>query len=68
MVTLMDEAFYRAQAALCCRIASNSPDCRIAEELFRLAAGFEAEALAHGARPGLDSSQRGAPIDRDRAA
>jgi hypothetical protein len=40
----MNEPFYRAQAALCRRIARNSFEGRIADELMRMMAEFEAKA------------------------
>ncbi|HZS82448.1 MAG TPA: hypothetical protein VFA50_06235 [Stellaceae bacterium] len=40
------EAFFRAQAALCQRIARSFPQERIAAELLRIAADFEAKAAA----------------------
>lgn len=40
----MNAAFYRAQAALCLRIARSIPQERIGQELVKLAAEYEATA------------------------
>lgn len=42
----MTTEFYRAQAALCVRIAKGCPQERIARELLAVAAEFDAQAAA----------------------